>query len=401
MATKATEEAKTILKEALKELESSKGSVLTGVQKLYRAATLLDDENIQIWCEIQLGNKEYTRPLNDLISTLLESDNYRKQGKTEDEIGDMVQNAINKLRKLNLKRKIHYRTDELEIKADKYGGGYLSIGAIEEKYNDLIRKKKGNDGTYYQSHLYKHILYVRKDAYGKATKLYNKIVFSDIPQTAFDVLKVKIDDKLLDLDPELSEQLMLAFRGVTTNNSEEWSQALTTCRRLIEKLADNIYPPTDEKIKGRLLGKNQYINRIWAFMDKSIESKSDKELAKEHVDFIGNYLKSLHNKTHKGVHATITRYEAIKVVLHIYLIVGDILNYLEKPPKEDKKLNIHTASLDELQSFLNINKNVAKEIVKLRVNERPLDEKKLGTIKGIGPKTISKAKENFSFEIPD
>lgn len=402
MATKATEEAKSILKEALKELESPKGSVLTGVQKLSRAADILGDKDIYIWCEIQLGNSKYTQPLKKYLSLEISgSREWKEFGEIKDITIEKMVITEEELNKLNLKSKIHYKPEELSIKAPTGGGGYSNIGFIEERYNDLVKLKDGNDGTYYKHPLNKHINYVRKEAHSKATKLYNKLAFSDIPQTAFDVLKEEIDDKLLDIDPELAEKLMLAFRGVLTNNPEEWSQALTTCRRLIEKLADDIYPPTDKKINGRSLGKNQYINRIWAFMDKFIESKSDKELSKEHIDFIGNYLKSLHNKANKGVHTTLTRYEAIKVVLHIYLIIGDILNYLEKPSKQDKKLNINKASLDELQSFLDVNKNIAKEIVKLRANEGPLNGEKLGIIKGVGPKTIAKAKENFSFEIPD
>ncbi len=93
---------------------------------------------------------------------------------------------------------------------------------------------------------------------------------------------------------------MLAFKNVNSDSKEEWSQALTTCRRTIQKLADDLYPPNDKIINGRKLGKNQYINRLWFFMDESIESDSDKKLAKAHVDYIGNYLESIHNKTKKA-----------------------------------------------------------------------------------------------------
>ena len=101
---------------------------------------------------------------------------------------------------------------------------------------------------------------------------------------------------------------------MSTGNSEEWSHALTSCRRLIEGLADELCPATDELYNGRSLGKNQYINRIWAFMDKSILSESNRDLAKTHVDFVGSYLQRLHKLTNKGVHAELTRVEATKAV---------------------------------------------------------------------------------------
>lgn len=78
----------------------------------------------------------------------------------------------------------------------------------------------------------------------------------------------------MDLDPEIAEQLMLAFKSVSSDSKEEWSQALATCRRLLESLADKLYPATEENIKGRTFKQNQYINRIWRFMDVSIESKA-------------------------------------------------------------------------------------------------------------------------------
>jgi hypothetical protein len=63
----ATKHAEELLTAALKELESSKGSVQAGVQRLLRASRLLDDENTAIWCEIQLGNATYTNPLRNAI----------------------------------------------------------------------------------------------------------------------------------------------------------------------------------------------------------------------------------------------------------------------------------------------------------------------------------------------
>ena len=124
-------------------------------------------------------------------------------------------------------------------------------------------------------------------------------------------------------------------------------------------------------------------------MDKSIESESNKELAKAHVDYLGSYLERAHKLGHKGVHADLSRTEAIKAVFHTYLLVADILDYLKADAnKTSKPLNVHTASLDELESVLGINRTIAKEIIKLRVKYGVLEVARLGAIKGIGQKTI-------------
>jgi hypothetical protein len=393
MNSKSKTESIITLKDAIEELESSKGSVLSGVQKLLRASQTLDNEKILVWCEIQLGTLKYTEPLEQYLNAL-KAFNEEKTMITEKNHKE----ALDKLEELKLIKDDHYTMEELNAKVSKSGGGYVNIGFVEEKYADLVRRKTGNDGTYYKTKLNNHLNYVRKAAHHRATLLYNSIAFNDAPQTSFDVLKNQIDDKLLDINPELAEKLMTAFKGVSNNNSEEWSQALTTCRRFIENLADFLYPPRELQKSGRQLGQQQYINRIWAFMDEAIKSESNRELAKSHVDFLGAYLQKIHKLSNKGVHASLSRVEAIKTVFHTYLMVADILEYLDMDfSKEDIMLNIHSASLDELQSFLDISKSAAKEVIKLRVQKGILFPSDLSKIKGIGKKTISKAEELFSF----
>ena len=191
---------------------------------------------------------------------------------------------------------------------------------------------------------------------------------------------------------------MLAFKSVSSNKEEEWSQALTTCRRLIEALADQLYPATDDKSGGRVLGQTQYVNRIWAFMDSSIESKSNKDLAKAHVDFLGSWLEKINKLSNKGVHAELGQLEATKAVFHTYLVIADILEYLEERKGSSEKPNINTAMIDELEALLGVNRNIAKEIFKQRIKDGGLDCTSLAQIVGVGPKSVQKAKKEFIIE---
>lgn len=390
MSTRLIEEATELLKDSLKELESKKGSIQVGVQKLLRVSKMLENKDIEIWCEIQLGNRLYTDSLNNFFEKVA--------SKTVESNEKQLQKIIRDLEAKGLNSKLHLSFEEIEIKANQSSGGYVGIGFIEDKYNDLVRQKKGNDGTYYKSDLNNHINYVRNKAYELATSLYNKIALTEAPKTSFDILKEAVDDKLLDLNPELAEKLMIAFKRVSSNNTEEWSQALATCRRFIEELADTIYPPSEQKINGRSLGELQYINRIWAFMDEAIESSTNKELAKSHVNLIGDYLQRIQKQTNKGVHASLTRVEAVKAVFHTYLIVADILDYLDIEKSVKENLSIQTATIDELQSFLNISRNIAKEIIKVRVRKGRVNIKDLREINGIGEKTIKSAVEVYGIK---
>ncbi|OEZ67456.1 hypothetical protein JAB5_53970 [Janthinobacterium sp. HH103] len=389
------DEALRLIDGCLKDLESQKGSLLSGIQKLARASTLIERSDVVAWCAIQLGDPRYTRILKELLDFYTDKTIDKKSVESTKKYNDIIE----KLTNLNLTRKIHYRNEELNIKATESGGGYVNIGFIEERYADLVRMKIGNDSVYYKNNLQDHINYVKRIAHSFASEIFNELKFSGTVKNCFDILKNAVDDKLLDLNPALTEQLMQAFKSVASSKEEEWSQALTTCRRLIETLADALYPPSDKKHNGRALGPTNYVNRLWAFMDQSIPSDTNKDLAKVHVDFLGAWLEKVNKISNKGVHAKVSQIEATKAVFHMYLVVADILEIQNSTASSPGKKNINDATIDEIEVQLNVNRAVAKEIYKLRITFGKITSKNLSSIKGMGQKTIEKACSIF--EISD
>ncbi|HHQ6578158.1 TPA: ComEA family DNA-binding protein [Serratia fonticola] len=389
-------EALRILEGILKDLEKPKNSVSSSVQKLMHAADLCGNEDIKIWCKIQLDDKRYTAKLRELAGILKNSEKVDEDSEDFDEIAKEYTEKEKECNDIGLKNTIHFSNIELPIKAQASSGGYNSIGFIEDQYADLIRTKKGNDGTYYRNPLSTHIEYIKNKTYEYTTELFNAIKFHGTISNCFDILKEAVDDTLLDISPELAEQLMLSFKSVSSENEEEWSQALTTCRRLLESLANEIYPAREGKVNGRSLGPGQYINRLWAFMDERIESESNKELAKAHIDFLGTWLQKTYRLTNKGVHAKTDKIEAVKTVFHVYLIISDILGFLPQKDSRERIIDINTATLDEIESLLDIPRKTAKEIVKARINHNPISLKEISEIKGIGKQTMSKIKAVFN-----
>lgn len=387
-----------LVEESLKELESSKGSIAVAVQKLSRASELLNEVEIYAWTQVQLGNSAYTKPLNALFTAFTEEINTsHSQGEVvninyEDEKFKKNIDAV-----LNLHYDIKDISDSYILKSVESSGGFKSVDFIETKFNQLSKEKKGNDKTYFITNLQEHLDYIKRKAHFFTTSLIKKYKFEGTVESSFDVLKNAVDDKLLELNPELAEQLMIAFKNASSSNSEELSQSLTTCRRFLESLADVLYPATDENINGRTFKQNQFINRIWRFMDLSIESKSNKDVAKSHVDYLGKWLQADYALTCKGVHANVTKLETTKTVFHIYLLLADLLDYLNVKQSSQTKISINKATMDELEALLGISRNVAKEIVKARVKLGGLDEKQLSEIQGIGKKTMEIARENFLF----
>jgi len=382
-----------LIEETLKELESPKGSIASSIKKLKRAGVLLNENDVVIWCDIQLGKTEYTSVIKNFIDKFIKNTELKTK-----ESEKALAESQKKFNDLKLKSGRHIFDEELTAKSTEAGGGYSDIGFIEEKYNDLVRTKRGNDDKYYKSNLSNTLSVVKTIAHRYATEIYKNHAFKELAESNFEVLKRNVEDVLFDLNPELAEKMLLAFKAVSSDNPEEWSHALTTCRRFFEQLADTLFPPVDEKLNGRALGNGNYINRLWAFMDKSIESETNKEIAKAHVDFLGTYLQTLYKVSNKGVHAGLTRLEALKSVMHIYLMCADILKYLDKKQFIQGKPNIHTATLDELESIGSVTRTIAKEIIRLRVANDMLTADILKKIPKLGAKGLKSLADNFSFE---
>lgn len=393
MADKKAEALK-IVEEGLKELESSKGSITVAVRKLSRAANLIDEKDIYIWAEYHLANPQYTKPVQELMETLDEE--FEKENEDERDF-DKILKLRDGLSNYGLNYNLHI-APSLDWKSSKASGGLQSVDFIEENYIHLLKTKRGNDGELYRQNLKWLLDYIKKTAHYYLSELHTKLKFSGTVTTSFDLLKNAVDNRLLDLDPEIAEQLMLAFKAVSSDKKEEWSHALTTCRRLLESLADKLYPANDLVIGKRTFKQSQFVNRLWQFMNDSIESESNRDLAQTHVNFLGSWLEKTNKLTNKGVHDDVSQLEATKAVFHLYLILADLLDYLDpSATKQSTKPQIAKASLDELEALLNVRRDVAKAIVIARVKYNGLTLEQLKEIKGVGPKTLVTAQEVFEF----
>ncbi|MDE0088521.1 MAG: helix-hairpin-helix domain-containing protein [Candidatus Poribacteria bacterium] len=364
-----------LVKEAIDALQArSPNSTSTAVRKLQTAAFLVDNKDLVAWCDFQLGK------LNLYLATI-----------DQDEDPKVY---FSRIRSQLKERKIPFTVEELIPRLDKAGGGFSSIEFIEDILNQMQKEKRGNDGTHYRSHLREVISATANAAATHANRLYANLAFGEVPRQHFDLIRDRVDNLLLDICPDAIEQFMTAYERLAGGRAEDWSLALTSCRRIIKAVADVIYPPQNEKVAGREVGDQQYINRIWAFLDENMASSSDKNLAKAHIDYLGSFIEELNKKTSKGVHSAISHEEAVRTVLYTYLTLGDILDFtsesVSKALEERGKLNINSASIEEMLSVPGMTNDIAKQIVKRRVKQAFASIEELQELKGVGPSTVQK-----------
>jgi len=137
--------------------------------------------------------------------------------------------------------------------------------------------------------------------------------------------------------PDAVQRFTAAYDNLRSENPEDWSNAVHSCRRILQDLADAVFPATDEDrqvqdeggMKKVKLGKGHYINRIIAFLGDRSSSARFEQIVGSHLRFVGDRLDAVFSAAQKGSHQTILRREeADRFVVYTYLIVGDVLSLL-------------------------------------------------------------------------
>ena len=377
MTTGVHEQCLSLAEEAIEAIQSGKdGSTSLAVRKIELCAQLLDNKPLQRWAKFTLGGYASNLPTAEVVDQ------------------ESANKVVQKIQELE----IPLSEDEIRHRLGKAGGGFNSIELVERAMTRLNREKLANDGTHYRTNVQQVIVATSNAAYLHATGIFKRLSFGEIPSRQFNTIRDRVDNLLLDLCPEAIEKFMVAYERLASSSAEDWSLALTAARRIFKSVADSLYPPRETTKGARKLGEDQYINRLWAFLDENAAAGSDKDLAKAHINYMGAFLERLNEKASKGVHAEVSYEEAVRAVLYTYLTLGDLLEFagkgLKKVVEQSGKVNINDAPLEDLVKIPGVSNELAKEIVKRRVKRKFKSLEELTTFKGVGPKTTEKMREH-------
>ncbi len=170
-----------------------------------------------------------------------------------------------------------------------------------------------------------------------------ELKFSGIADDIFSRTRERVDSCIGKYVPEAVKKLSAIHDNLRSENAEDWSNAVHSCRRILQDLADELFPPQEEDRikteKGKTLtiklGKGQYINRLIAFIEDHSSSTRFKHIVGSHLKFIGERLDSIVEAAQKGSHDVIVSpQEADRYVIYTYMIIGDILSLLEDTPEQ-------------------------------------------------------------------
>ena len=161
---------------------------------------------------------------------------------------------------------------------------------------------------------------------------YMELKYRGVPTSIFEETRREVDSRLVILCPRAIEAFSSAYDKLGSARAEDWATALTSCRRLLVEVADALAPseeaaqPASVAEEEHELSTGTYVNRLKDFVDKSVSSKSDRQLWKEQADGLKRMIDIVYRKGSKGTHGEVTQKEARRVVIATYLLVGDLID---------------------------------------------------------------------------
>ena len=167
------------------------------------------------------------------------------------------------------------------------------------------------------------------------TETEHDLTFGEATAETFDRLRSYVDQQLTTISPPALEQFQTAYRRLRDGGSEDRAHALTSCRRVLKTLADELFPARAQPVVGsdgkkHTLSDAAYVNRLLQYVNETLGKHENGAVVQAALRDVDARLSSLHDLASKGVHAEVTGYEVDTCVVQTYLVVADLLRIRER-----------------------------------------------------------------------
>jgi len=329
----AMREALALSDEVLRNIELSEIPLARAALKLGRLARLLNDFELQRMMEFEASGYPTTAsgvPMDIYLLAVKAGREYEmKDSKTEE-----------------VKKYIYgLSIEELELEASSTQASLAaardpdvsvsSANPHQTVWNPSGNAKERNNIRRNAATAQRRLSSRRSFLYSYALRRNHELKFSGIADDIFSRIRERVDSRVGERVPTAVQKLAAVYENLNSDNAEDWANAVHSCRRILQDLADSIYPPREDAViqvagkpKTIKLGPDNYVNRIMAFVDERSASERFQEIVGSNTSYIGERLDSVFRAAQKGSHATVTRDEADRYVVYTYLVVGDVLSLL-------------------------------------------------------------------------
>jgi len=166
---------------------------------------------------------------------------------------------------------------------------------------------------------------VRIRTYRYASATLDRLLFESVPEHVLDRTRLKVDGALASACPQALEKFRVAYEQLSGSSAENWTNVCTAVRRILLDFADAVYSPRDDLVEGRKVGKEEYVNRLWAYAKQEIVSSTQRELTLAELEDLGKRIDAIYASSNKGVHDVVRQDEAERILIRTYLLIADLL----------------------------------------------------------------------------
>lgn len=330
-SAKALKEAMDLAEEALKDLELSRLPLTNVALKTTRVARLLNNTEMELLFRYEASG--YPMGSDGFVpqdAWNLACKAGRKFTATDPKTKQLLEYVYRESIE-EIEQQIETNKSGLAVSNDP------SISVSSANPNQYVMPSLGNTferqryGTAIQTATHR-LTKARSVLHAFLTAVYNQLRFSGIASDVFSRIR-QSGDSLINRHLSQSIQKFTAvYENLASDNPEDWSNAVHGCRRVLEDLADAVFPPQRAPFtrssdgKPIQVGKAHYGNRLVCFVDQCSGSSTYLSVVKASISYLSALIESCYGAANKGTHDTInTRSEADRYVALTYLLVNDIL----------------------------------------------------------------------------
>lgn len=171
--------------------------------------------------------------------------------------------------------------------------------------------------------------------YELVMEIYHELLFSELQASLFADTQTKVDGLLSASIGSALNKIESVSDRLRDGDPESVSQALTTCRRLIDSCADQLFPAQSELYtigeQPLKVGKQNVLNRLQAYTHKC-------EIPQKRRDRLRRTFSDLYDRCSAGTHAEVSVEEARFVFLQTYIALGELLTLTDDSVVASPKL---------------------------------------------------------------
>lgn len=201
---------------------------------------------------------------------------------------------------------------------------------VNQATNNLLNTSKRNE---------QRLSVLKAQFYDYAVKWQIDLQFGKTAKKVFEEYQEKVSLFFSELSTTTLQKLSAIEDLMEDGNPERYSQVLTSCRRLWEDIAKQLFndllPDHKEKTFKTKSGKeidvsgDHYNNKLSAIIETFQGKAAKNTLVGSEIIYLIDWMEQINSLQSSGVHSNVTREQAMQCIIHTYIALGDILKLRE------------------------------------------------------------------------